>query len=220
MHFSPTKKTEFGSDWLFQVSLLVVRNWVRPTFRDPETFMKTTVLYILKDRNDAGWSPTDHCMYSMSFFGILWVVLILFTQMVTQPLSQGPPLHGDRVGEDPGNEVPGYFVHFGPPPVCLVGNHGVIGRSPCNLHPFPVSFWKVRERVKQNNQKENKQTNKQNPRVSISLLGKRIRNMRREINRRKEVASSFLPRILLPSYRTLEQALAFVTGTMKMKGAR
>ena len=104
MHFFPTKKTEFVSDWLFRVSLLVGRKWVRPTFRDPETFMKTTVLYILKDRNDAGWSPTDHCMYVMSFFGIPWVVLILFTSMVTQPRSQGSLLHGGRVGEDAGNE--------------------------------------------------------------------------------------------------------------------
>ena len=31
--------------------------------------------------------------------------------------------------------------------------------------------------------------------------------MRREINCRKEVASSLLPRILLPSYRTLKQSL-------------
>lgn len=114
MHFSPTKKTEFVSDWLFQVSLLVVRNWVRPTFRDPETFMKTTVLYILKDRNDARWSLTDHCMYLMSFFGILWLVLILFTQMVTEPRSQGPPLHGGRVGEDPGNETDSYHLAYWP----------------------------------------------------------------------------------------------------------
>ena len=59
MHFF---LTEFVNDWLFRVFLLVVRNWVRPTFRDPEIFMKTTVLYILKDRNDAGWSPTV-CMW-------------------------------------------------------------------------------------------------------------------------------------------------------------
>jgi len=43
-------------------------------------------------------------------FGILWVILILFTQMVTQPRSQGPLLHGARVGEDPGNEVDGYHL--------------------------------------------------------------------------------------------------------------
>ena len=49
-------------------------------------------------------------VYVMSFFGILWVVLILFTQMVTQPRSQGPLLHGGRVGEDPGNEVDGYHL--------------------------------------------------------------------------------------------------------------
>ena len=67
MHFYPTKKTEFVSEWLFRVSLLVVRNWVRPTFRDPETFMKTTVLYILKDRNDAEWSPAGHCICDVLF---------------------------------------------------------------------------------------------------------------------------------------------------------
>lgn len=121
MHFFPTKKTEFVGDWLFRVSLLVVRNRVRPTFRHPETFMKTTVLYIVKDRNDAGWSLTDHCMYLMSFFGILWLVLILFTQMVTEPRSQGPPLHGGRVGEDPGNEADSYHLTYWPYwPYCLV----------------------------------------------------------------------------------------------------
>ena len=146
MHFFPTKKTEFVSDWLFRVSLLVVRNWVRPTFRDPETFLKTTVLYILKDRNDAGWSPAGHCM----------VCDVLFRNTVG--CIDSVHLNGYPTSFPGSSPMPGYFVHFGRLPVRLVGNHGVIGRWPCNLHPFPVSFRKARKRVKQNYQKENKQT--------------------------------------------------------------
>ena len=96
----------------------------------------------------------------------------------------------------------------------------IMGLLDVHLVTFILSQRHFERYVKEQSRTTKKKTNKQNPRVSISLLSERIRNMRREINCRKEVASSLLPRMLLPSYRTLEQALACATGTMKMKGAR
>ena len=102
--------TAANESWLLEVFNRVISFPRTCTFFPPENWICERMA--ISRPNDFSRPSAGHCMYVMSFFGILWVVLILFTQMVTQPRSQSPFLHGGRVGEDPGNEVDGYHLTY------------------------------------------------------------------------------------------------------------